>query len=210
MEPYIVSVISVLLGYASSRFASEKPKGILPTVGIASLLALGAVCLTFLAHWVMGLHSSSGLEGQWVERYKENDKTRYAIATFEHNLVDNFLLFSGNAYDLDQGFVGEWHAIEARYDSGQYDYLFEGSSNNPDLDKRGHREGAGSIYFPDGNRGIGIFLSFREDREPRDFQLYRILSKAAAQESLEKPEAFIRRLNTDPTYFNKVIGLDGQ
>ncbi len=206
MEIYIVSIISAFLGYASSRFASQKPQGFLPNVGILTILALGAAALTFVGQWIIRPSQAppNRLEGQWIERYTENEKARYAIATFKNNPEANVLEFSGKAYDLEQGFVGEWHAIEARVYRDQYDYLFEGRSINPDPERRGHRMGVGTISFDSHHHGKGVFLSIREDREPRDFDLHRILNEDAVRESLKDPESLITKLSKDPIYFREI------
>ena len=210
MEIYIVSVVSVLLGYTSSRLANQHTKGWLPNAGVLSTLILGAVMLTFVGHQLTQLVTPSPkwLEGQWVERYTDNGKFLYAISTFKYNSRTKNLEFSGKAYDEEHGFVGEWSSVESRVDGDQYDYLFKGESYNPDPARQGLREGVGSIFFDSENHGRGIYLSLRRDREPRDIELNRILDEDAAKESAENPGAFVQKLYSSPEYFSEIIRDD--
>jgi hypothetical protein len=206
MEIYILSIVSAFLGYFSSRFANLKLKGILPTIGLLFLLAFTAAGLTFVGHWIMKPPPlpPNGLEGQWVERYLEGENATYSIATIRHNPEGNYLEYSGKAYDSNLNVVGHWHAIQARLDRNQYDYLFEGESFNPDKARQGTRKGVGGIFFDGPNHGKGKFLSVRDDHDPRDCELDRILNEDAVRESLNDPQGFIQKLYSDPMYFKQV------
>lgn len=203
METYIVSIISAFLGYVSSCFANRKSKGILPTIGILSLLAFTAAGLTFVGHWIIKPPQPppNRLEGQWIEQYVEGEKTYYAIAKFRYDSGANYLEFSGNAYDLNQNLVGHWLTTQARLDSdrNQYDYIFEGDSMNlDDKSKQGHRQGVGRILFDSPTHGKGTFLSVRNDPGPRDFELYKILNDDSARESINNPKGFIQKAYDNP------------
>lgn len=215
VEAYIVSIISAFLGYVSSRFANRKSKGILPTIGILSVLAFIAAGLTFLGHWGVKppQPAPDRLEGQWIERYKEGGEDTYAIATIRYNPEARYLEFSGNAYaskDSNLSFVGQWQTIQARLTSSQagsqYDYLFEGYSKNLDILRQGHRKGVGGIWFDSPNHGVGSFFSISPpaDKELREFQLYKILDEDAATQSKNDSPGLVRKLYKEQGYFEKV------
>lgn len=206
MEVYIVSIISALLGFVSSRFANRKSNGILPTIGVLSILAFTAVGLTFLGHWIVK-PPRDRLEGQWIEKYDEEGKTIYAIATIKYNSEAKYLEFKGDAYDSSLRNVGYWNTTIARLDGNHYLYLFNGASKNPDPTIRGEedRKGIGDINFVDNhNLGQGTFTSVRAKRDPKDFELYKIIDEATQSESINSPKEFIQKLYTDPAYLKQV------
>jgi hypothetical protein len=213
MENYIVSIISAFLGYVSSRFANRKTKGILPTIGVLSILATTAAGLTFLGRWIITPsptpqpplieREKDRLEGQWVEKYKEGGRDTYAIATIRYNSDAKYLEFYGNAYDSSLNLVGHWQTIQARLEGNQYDYLFTGESY--DLANPGHRKGVGGIWFLDNRtHGKGNFFSVRADKELREFELYKILDEDAARQSINDPKGFIQKLYKNPSYLKQV------
>jgi hypothetical protein len=206
METYIVSVVSVLLGYITSRVANRNVSGILPHVAVIFLLTVAAVVLTLAGQWFVKPPPTppNRLEGQWLEKYKEGENQIYAIATIRHNPSANHLEFYGNSYDVNLKIVGRWRTLQARLDRDQYDYLFEGESWNPDKARQGLRKGVGGIYFDTASHGKGKFLSIKDDHEPRDLELYKILDEDAAQQSIKDPTGLIQKLYADPSYFNKV------
>lgn len=208
MENYIVSIMAVILGYVSSRFANRKSKGILPTVGVLSILAFAAAGLTFVGHWITMPPPPlpDKLEGQWVEQFKEGEKNTYAIAKFRYNSEGKYLEFSGDAYDESLTFVGRWQTKQALHDGNQYDYLFTGESSNTDPTKpRIYRKGLGEIWFTDNSlHGQGRFFSMGSDHDPRDFSLDKILDEDAAKEAMNHPIEFIKKLYEDPNYLKKV------
>jgi|ERR1044072_2967815 hypothetical protein len=208
MENYIASIVAAILGYISSRYANRKSKGVLPTVGIVSILIVIAAGLTFIGHWITKPPPAppNKLEGQWVEKYKEDENDIYAIAKFRYNSEAKYLEFSGDAYDKSITFVGHWQTKQALLDGNQYDYLFTGESSNTDPTKpRIYRKGQGEIWFTDNSmQGQGRFFSMGSDRTPRDFSLYKILDEDAAKESMNHPEEFINKVYADPNYLKKV------
>lgn len=214
MEPYIVSIISAIVGYFSSIFANRKPKGDLPTIGLLTLLAGTATVLTFLGQWMTAPRPTpppppDKLEGQWVEKYKDGENDIYAIAGIRYNSEAKYLEFSGTAYDVSLTVVGRWRSIQARLDRDQYDYLFEGESwNRLDSSRQGLRKGVGGIFFDSPNHGTGKFLSIRDDKVPRGFEIHRILNEDAAQESINNPKGLIQKFYEDPMYFKKVTSAN--
>jgi hypothetical protein len=206
MEPYIVSIAAILLGYLSSRIANRKIKGILPHIAVIFILAGAAALLTFAGQSIPKLWPPppEKVEGQWVEKYWEGGNEFYAVTSIGYNPSTKHLEFTGNAYAKNLEVVGWWKTIQANLDRDQYDYLFEGDSLNLDKARRGHRKGVGGIYFDSANHGQGTFLSIRDDKEPRDFFLYRIVDEEAARQSRQNPKAFVQKLYDEPSYFNKI------
>lgn len=203
MEIYILSLVSAFVGYFSSILANKRSRGVLQTVGIIAILTGFTLCLTYFGQWIAKpAPPPHKLEGQWIEKYKEGEKETYSIAKFKYNSQGNYLEYSGTAYASNLTVVGYWRATQARFDNEQYDYLFEGESKNPT--KPGHREGVGSIYFDNINHGSGKFLAVRDDQNPRDMEIDKILNEDAIKESTNDPKALIQKLYTDPNYFRKI------
>lgn len=209
MEPYIVSIVSIILGYFSSRLANRKRKGTLQTVGILFILASTAGVLTLFGHWISTPRpipppEVEKLAGQWIEQYDEGGKITYAIGTIRYNSETRNLEFSGNAYDENVVLIGHWKTKQALLDLDQYDYLFDGNSDNPQ--KPGHRHGVGGIHFVEnGSYGTGYFLSVRDDPQPRKFELRKIVDEDAASESRSNPQGYIKRFYKDPSRFKNGV-----
>ena len=128
----------------------------------------------------------------------------YAIAMIRYNPEAKYLEFSGNSYDSNLTFIGHWQTIQARLAGNQYDYLFEGESNNTDPTRQGPRKGVGGIWFDNPNHGVGNFFSVRADKELREFELYKILDEGAIIQSKNDPRGVIQSLYKDPNYFEQV------
>jgi hypothetical protein len=209
METYIVSIISAFLGYASSRFASRRRQGVLPTVGILCILACLAVLLTLGGHWITAPRPTpppppDKLEGQWIEQYDEGGQITYAIGTIRYNAEARGLEYFGDAYDMNLTLIGHWKTKQSLLDRDQYDYLFDGDSGNPK--KPGHRHGVGGIHFiENGSHGTGYFLSVSDDPQPRKFELRKIVDEDAVKESKSNPEGYLKRFYNDPSRFKNGV-----
>lgn len=147
-------------------------------------------------------------EGYWLEKYKDGKNDVYAIAKIQYNPVTRNLEFSGTSYDKNLSIVGRWHSVQAHFEKGQYDYLFEGESFNPGPTKKGGlRKGAGGIFFDTNAHGKGHFLSMKDDREPRSLELFKILDEDAARLAGQAPTELVRKLYADPGYFGRVTSV---
>ena len=208
METYIVSIVSAVLGYFSSRLANRKRKGLLQTVGILFILASMAVVLTLVGHWISTPRETKPpeaekLAGQWIEQYDEGGQIMYAIGTIRYNSEARNLEFFGNAYDSNLSPVGHWRTKQSLLDRDQYDYLFEGDSDNPK--KPGHRHGEGGIHFIENGYGTGYFLSVRDDPQPRKCELRKIVDEDAIRESKDSPQVYVQRFYNDPSRFKNGV-----
>lgn len=238
MEIYIANLISTFVGYFTSIWTNRKDKGVPEKVGIFSLLVVLAITLTYLGQLMVkppqpigreletesrkvsdvvnqvrsSQPSKKEIEGLWIERYTEGQKTIYAIASIRFNPENNHLEFTGNSYDDKLNLRGYWQTIQSKHEGNQYDYLFKGESVNPDKTRRGqgHRKGVGSIWFDNNNHGTGNFFSVRADKELREFELFKILDEAAAKDSIANPQEVIKRLyeDKDLTYFRKITSTN--
>lgn len=206
-EAYLAGIVSILGGYITSRIANWKVKGFFQHIGAFLVLAIIAGTLTYAVRWAVQPSRPSEYEGYWLEKYKDGNNDVYAIAKTQYNNVTRYLEFSGTSYDKSLSVVGRWHSVQAHFEKGQYDYLFEGESFNPDPTKRGLRKGVGGIFFNTNAHGKGHFLSMKDDREPRPLELFKILDEDAARLAGQAPTELVKRLFADDGYFARVTAV---
>jgi hypothetical protein len=196
MEQFIAIILSVILGYLSSRLANRKGMGILSTA-----VSLAGICIIVTSLYLGSLHVFSllreekHLEGRWIEKYEQNGAIVFGLADLTYNALANYLEFRGYGYYEDGTIAGQWKTIKARYDGLQYDYLYEGESQNRNKARVGHRKGVGIISF-DVNYGgaTGYFFSTTTDSTIRRFNLFRISKAELIDESIRNPSSFVARI----------------